>query len=134
MPATPSIDAYIARQPQAVQDVLETVRRAIRRALPNAQETIAYKIPAFRIAGRVAIYFAGWTAHYSISPVVPRIAAMLDDRLAGYQVSKGTVRFPLAEPVPDALIEEIAVLLAKDAEARAAKARANKAARAKSVS
>ena len=134
MPEAPSIDAYVAAQPEAARAVLRTVRDAIRRALPNAQETIAYKIPAFRVAGRVAIYFAGWTTHYSIYPLGPRIAAILGDRLAGYRLSKGTVRFPLAEPVPEALIEEIAVLLAKDAEERAAKARANKAARAKSVS
>ena len=128
-PDTPSIDAYIARQPEAARAVLQTVRAVIRRAIPGAQETISYKIPAFRVAGRVAIFFAGWTAHYSIYPVVPRIAAMLGDKLAPYQLSKGTVRFPLAEPVPEALIEEIAVLLAKDAEDRAAQARANKAAR-----
>jgi len=127
----PTIDAYIARQPEAVRSTLETVRAAIRRAIPGAQETIAYKIPAFRVAGRVAIFFAGWTAHYSIYPVTERTAAVLGDKLAPYPSSKGTVRFPLAAPVPEALIEEIAILLAKDAEDRAAQARAKKAARAK---
>jgi len=127
----PTIDAYIARQPEAVRSTLETVRAAIRRAIPGAQETIAYKIPAFRVAGRVAIFFAGWTAHYSIYPVTERTAAVLGDKLAPYSSSKGTVRFPLAAPVPEALIEEIAILLAKDAEDRAAQARAKKAARAK---
>jgi uncharacterized protein YdhG (YjbR/CyaY superfamily) len=126
-----TIDTYIARQPEAARRVLETVRGVIRRALPNAQETISYKIPAFRVAGRVAIFFAGWTAHYSIYPVTERIAATLGDKLAPYQLSKGTVRFPLAAPIPEALIEEIAILLAKDAEDRAAQARAKKAARAK---
>jgi len=111
-----SIDAYIAAQPEAI---------------PGAQETISYKIPAFRVAGRVAIFFAGWTEHYSIYPVLPRIAAGLGDRLAPYQFSKGTVRFPLSEPVPEALIENLAVLLGKDAQDRAAQARARKAAKAK---
>jgi len=126
-----SIDAYIAAQPEAARGPLEAVRAAIRRAIPGAQETISYKIPAFRVAGRVAIFFAGWTEHYSIYPVLPRIAAGLGDRLAPYQFSKGTVRFPLSEPVPEALIENLAVLLGKDAQDRAAQARARKAAKAK---
>jgi uncharacterized protein YdhG (YjbR/CyaY superfamily) len=130
----PSIDAYIAAQPEAARDALRSVRAAIRRAIPGAQETISYKIPAFRVAGRIAIFFAGWTAHYSIYPVLPRIAALMGDRLAPHQFSKGTVRFPLAEPVPEALIEEIARLLATEAEDRAARARAKRAARAKSAS
>ena len=57
----------------------------------------------------------------------------MGDKLARYQSSKGTVRFPLDEPVPEALIEELAALLAADAEARAAQARARKAARSKSA-
>jgi len=129
-----SIDAYIAAQPDAARDVLQTVRHVIHRAMPGAQETISYKIPAFRVAGRIAIFFAGWTTHYSIYPVLPRIAAGLGDRLGPYQFSKGTVRFPLSEPVPEALIEDLARLLAKDAEDRAAQARAKKAARTKPAS
>ena len=128
-----SIDAYIAAQPEPGRAALRTVRAAIRRTIPGGEETISYKIPAFRVAGRIAIFFAGWTAHYSIYPVLPRIAALMGDKLARYQSSKGTVRFPLDEPVPEALIEELAALLAADAEARAAQARARKAARSKSA-
>jgi len=129
-----TIDSYIAAQPEAARSALETVRRVIRQALPGAVETISYKIPAFRVAGRVAIFFAGWTAHYSIYPVLPGTAAQIGDKLTPYQVSKGTVRFPLAEPVPEALITEIALLLGKNAETRAAQAQAKKAAKAKTVS
>jgi len=129
-----TIDSYIAAQPEAARGALETVRRVIRKALPAAQETISYKIPAFRVAGRVAIFFAGWTAHYSIYPVLPRIAALMGEKLAPYQFSKGTVRFPLDQPVPEALIAEIALLLGKDAEDRAAQARAKRATKAKPVS
>jgi uncharacterized protein YdhG (YjbR/CyaY superfamily) len=129
-----SVDAYIEAQPEAARARLQTVRAAIRRAIPGGEETISYKIPAFRVAGRIAIFFAGWTAHYSIYPVLPRIAARMGDKLAPYQFSKGTVRFPLSEPVPEALITEIAMLLGKDAEDRAAQARAKKAAKAKAAS
>jgi len=130
----PSIDSYIAAQPEAARDALERVRRVIRQALPGAQETTSYKIPAFRVAGRIAIFFAGWTAHYSIYPVLPPTAAAIGDKLKAYQASKGTVRFPLDEPVPEALITEIAILLGKTAEDRAAQARAKRTAKAKSVS
>jgi uncharacterized protein YdhG (YjbR/CyaY superfamily) len=133
MTTAETIDSYIAAQPEAARYALETVRRVIRQALPGAVETISYKIPAFRVAGRVAIFFAGWTAHYSIYPVLPRIAALMGDKLAPYQFSKGTVRFSLDEPVPEALIKEIALLLGKDAEDRAAQARAKRAAKAKTV-
>jgi len=126
-----TIDAYIAAQPEALREVLQSVRTIIGRAIPDGAQTISYKIPAFRVAGRVAIFFAGWTSHYSVYPVTPRIAAQLGDKLTPYPTSKGTVRFPLDQPVPEALIAEIAILLARDAESRAAAAKANKAARAK---
>ena len=126
-----TIDAYIAAQPEALQGVLQQVRDVIRRAIPNAAEAISYKIPAFRVAGRVAIFFAGWTSHYSVYPVTPRLASQLGDKLAAYPTSKGTVRFPLDQPVPEALITEIAILLSRDAESRAVAAKAKRAARAK---
>jgi len=124
-----TIDAYIAAQPAANQETLQTVRAIIRRALPEAVETISYKIPAFRVAGRVAIFFAGWMSHYSVYPVTPRIAVQLGDKLAPYPASKGTVRFALDQPIPEALIVEIATLLGRDAEDRAKMAKANKARR-----
>jgi uncharacterized protein YdhG (YjbR/CyaY superfamily) len=115
-----TIDDYIADFPRAVQAVLRRVRRTIRQALPGAEETISYRIPAFRLHGRVVVYFAGWQAHYSLYPANARLVAAFRTELAPYEVSgKGTIRFPLSESVPVDLVAGIARFLAKEAADRA---------------
>lgn len=110
-----SVEEYIAAQPAEAQNALQTVRSAIRKALPSAEEVISYKIPAYRINGEAAIYFAGWKRHYSIYPVGARLAASFKKELAPYEVNnKGTVRFPLSEPVPVNLIARIAKCRAEE--------------------
>jgi uncharacterized protein YdhG (YjbR/CyaY superfamily) len=65
------------------------------------------------------VYFAGWKQHYSLYPAGARLVAAFKDDLAPYEVSKGTIRFPLSQPVPAKLIERIAKFLAKEAAERA---------------
>ena len=121
-----SVDAYISAQPKAVQVVLQRVRSALRKALPEAEEVISYQIPAFRLHRRIVLYFAAWKEHYSLYPALDAAAAFKDE-LARYEVSKGTIRFPLSEPVPVKLIERIAKFRAKVvAERQKAKAAAPK--------
>ena len=103
-----SIDDYIASRPEAVRPALERVRAAIRKALPKAEEAISYQIAAFKMGGRVVIFFAGWKNHYSIYPAIGGLAEAFQKELAGYEISKGTIRFPLTEPVPSALIGRLA--------------------------
>jgi uncharacterized protein YdhG (YjbR/CyaY superfamily) len=112
------VDAYIARQPAEVQPVLQRVRRIIRRALPGAEETISYQIPTYELHGQHVVYFAGWKRHWSLYPVTGVVRSALGSELAAYEVSKGTVRFPLAEPVPARLVERIVRTLAEAAEVR----------------
>ena len=112
------VDAYIARQPAHVQPVLQRVRRIIRMSLPGAEETLSYQIPTYRLHGRHVVYFAGWKQHWSLYPVTDRVRAALGPALASYEVSKGTVRFPLAEPVPARLVERIVRALAHAARVR----------------
>jgi uncharacterized protein YdhG (YjbR/CyaY superfamily) len=109
-----SVDEYLASQPEAVQRVLKRVRSTIRKALPSAVEVISYQIPAYKLDGRPVIYFAGWRQHYSLYPANDRVKAAFKDELAQYEVSKGTVRFPLSKPVPATLIEGIAQFRAKE--------------------
>jgi uncharacterized protein YdhG (YjbR/CyaY superfamily) len=103
-----SVDEYIASQPEAVQSVLERVRSTIRKAVPGAEEMISYKIPAYKLQGGPVLYFAGWKKHYSLYPSTDRVVAAFKDDLAPYEVTKGTIRFPLSQPVPVKLIERIA--------------------------
>lgn len=111
-----SVDEYIASQPEAVRPILERVRSVIRKALPNAEEVISYQIPLFRLAGERVLFFAGWKQHYSLYPASARLVAALKDELAPYKISKGTIRFPLSEPVPEKLIARIAKFRAKEVE------------------
>ncbi len=122
-----SVDHYIAAQPEAVQAVLERVRNIIRRAVPQADEVISYQIPTYKLAGRAVIYFAGWKQHYSLYPATGLVRAAFQDELAPYQINKGTIRFPLSQPIPAKLIERIAKLRAQEvAESEKAKPAARK--------
>ena len=109
-----SVDEYIASQPAAVQGILGRVRNAIREALPGAKEVISYQIPAYKLRGGRVLFFAGWKQHYSLYPAGERLVAAFRDELASYEVSKGTIRFPLSQPVPVKLIGRIAKFRAKE--------------------
>jgi uncharacterized protein YdhG (YjbR/CyaY superfamily) len=108
-----SVDEYIAAQPEAVQGLLEHVRSTIRKAVPGVEEVISYKIPTYKLHGGPVLYFAGWRRHYSLYPATDQVVAAFKNDLAPYEVNKGTIRFPLSEPVPVKLIERIAKFRAK---------------------
>jgi uncharacterized protein YdhG (YjbR/CyaY superfamily) len=129
-----SVDEYIASQPEAVQGVLERVRSTIREALPGAGEVISYKIPTYKLHGAPVLYFAGWKQHYSLYPATERVVAAFEDELASYDVNKGTIRFPLSQPVPVKLIGRIAKFRAEEvAERERAKTTAPKDRRARAM-
>lgn len=126
--ATKSVAEYIAAQPKSSQRALRQVRSVIRKALPEAEEVISYGIPAYRVHGYIALYFAGWRDHYSMYPVNARLVATLRPSSASYEVNdKGTIRFPLSEPVPEKLIASIAKVKANEAAERAMTRAATKA-------
>ncbi len=108
------VASYIAGFPRPVQTVLKRVRSIIRNAVPGADEVISYQIPAYKLHGRPVLYFAAFKAHYSVYPSNERLVAAFKDALEGYERSKGTIRFPLSEPVPATLIEGIAKFRAKE--------------------
>ena len=103
-----SVDDYLAAQPEEAQRLLARVRSTIRKALPDAEETISYGIPAYKLQGRAVIYFAGWREHFAIYPSSTALVTAFERELAGYAVSKGTIRFPYDAGVPVALIARIA--------------------------
>lgn len=91
------------------------MRKTIRKAVPEAEEIISYKTPAYKLHGRPVLYFAGWKQHYSLYSATDHVVTALQDALSRYGISKGTIRFPLSDPVPVKLIERIAKLRAKEA-------------------
>jgi uncharacterized protein YdhG (YjbR/CyaY superfamily) len=113
-----TVDEYIASQPAASQRALDEVRSAIRKAIPQAEETISYNIPTYKVNGRAALYFAGWTRFYSIYPASKILLAAFRNELAGAAIVKSTIRFPLSEPVPVKLIGRIAKFRAKEVSER----------------
>src|SRR6266705_510297 len=103
-----SVNQYIASKPKDVRGILKRVRSTIRKAVPAAEEVISYQIPMYKLNGVPVLYFAGWKQHYSLYPAGDALVAAFKDELKGYELSKGTIRFPLSEPVPVNLIERIA--------------------------
>src|SRR5712692_7479249 len=92
---------------------------ALREAVPAAEEVISYKIPTYKLHGGPVLYFAGWKQHYLLYPATDRLVEAFKDDLAPYDVDKGTIRFPLSQPVPVKLIARIAKFRAKEAAERA---------------
>lgn len=120
-----SVDEYIASQPEGTQVILKEVRSAIRTAVPRAQEVISYDMPTYLLDGGRLLHFAVWKEHYSIYAATERVIDALGEELASYKVKKGTIRFPLSEPVPVQLIQHIARFRAKEiADVQMAKAAA----------
>jgi len=109
-----TVDEYLAAQPEPARRILGQVRGAIRAALPGAEEMISYQMPAYKLGGTAVLYFAGWKKHFSLYPASEGLVRALKEELAPYVVEKGTIRFPLAEPVPVELIERIARVRAKE--------------------
>jgi uncharacterized protein YdhG (YjbR/CyaY superfamily) len=109
-----SVDEYMAAQPEAVRGLLDRVRTTLRKALPKAEECISYQIPAYKLPGGVVIYFAGWKQHYSLYPATAGVVAAFREELSPYELSKGTIRFPLSRPVPVRLVGRIAKFRAKE--------------------
>ena len=109
-----SVDQYIATQPDPTKSILEQVRRAIRKAIPKAEECISYNMPTYKLNKKAVIYFAGWKNHYSIYPASSNIVDSLKLELVPYEIRNGTIKFPYSMPAPSRLIESIAKLRATE--------------------
>jgi len=101
-----SIDEYIAGFPPETQKVLEEMRALIRASAPGATESISYAIPTFDLNGRHLVHFAGYKTHIGFYPVPSGLEAFKED-LMPYKQGKGSVQFPLGQPLPTDLIRRI---------------------------
>ncbi len=112
-----TIDDYIAGFPPEVQEILRKVRQTVRDAAPDAQEAIRYRIPTFVLNGNL-VHFAAFKKHIGFYPT-PSGTERFKEALAGYAGAKGSVRFPLDEPIPYELIGEIVRFRVKESLERA---------------
>jgi uncharacterized protein YdhG (YjbR/CyaY superfamily) len=104
--ATPqTIDEYIAGFPKEVQAILEKIRATIKDAAPEAEEAISYQIPTFKLKGNL-VHFAAYRKHIGFYPTSSGIEKFKQE-LSAYERAKGTVRFPIDQPVPYDLISKI---------------------------
>lgn len=99
------VEAYIREFPEPVCGLLQNVRRIIRKALPDAAEGIKYGIPTYSMSQNL-VHFAGYKNHIGFYPS-PLAIEHFKDALSGYKTSKGAIQFPLDQPIPYTLIEEI---------------------------
>jgi uncharacterized protein YdhG (YjbR/CyaY superfamily) len=103
---TKAIDDYIAGFPKESQEIMQKIRATIRKAVPDATETISYKIPTFNLNGHHLVYFAAYKKHIGMYPV-PTGDAEFRREIATYQTGKGTLQFPLDQPIPYKVITKI---------------------------
>ena len=109
-----TIDEYIAAFPPEVQAILRKVRATIRKAAPEAQEKISYRMPTFVLKGHL-VYFAAFKKHIGLYPPVRE--QTLKNEAAIYAGEKGNLRFPLDQPIPYALISRIVKVRVKENQA-----------------
>lgn len=103
--APTSIDDYIARYPESVQEILNRIRAIIREEAPEAREKISYQMPTFYLNGNL-VHFGAFKAHIGLYPTPSGIDAFQEE-LSAYRGAKGSVQFPLDQPIPYELIRRI---------------------------
>ena len=114
---TKTMDDYIAPFPREARAILENLRKAIKAAAPNANETIAYGIPTFRINGKNLVHFAVLKNLIGFYPTPSAIIAFKKE-LAPYKQSKGAVQFPMDRPIPLGIVSKIVKYMVRENESR----------------
>ncbi|RIK11454.1 MAG: hypothetical protein DCC49_00700 [Acidobacteria bacterium] len=106
MPAR-DIDEYLADLDEPKRSTLETLRRRIHDAIPEAEECISYGLPTFKIDGRAVAGFGAFKNHLSYLPHSGSVLSEIAGELAGYETSKGALRFPIGQPLPTRLVKKL---------------------------
>jgi uncharacterized protein YdhG (YjbR/CyaY superfamily) len=99
-----TIDEYIKTFPEDVQEILQKMRRTIRKAAPEAVETISYQIPTFKLNGSSIAHFAAFKKHIGLYPPAPK---EFKKEISPYEGPKGNLKFPIDKPIPYDLVARI---------------------------
>jgi uncharacterized protein YdhG (YjbR/CyaY superfamily) len=110
------VDEYLQGVEEPKRSTLEALRRTILEVVPDAEQVISYKVPAFRVGGKTVAGFAAFKSHLSYLPFSGGVLPQLADELEGYTRTKSALHFPVDRPLPKALVERL--IAARLAEAR----------------
>jgi uncharacterized protein YdhG (YjbR/CyaY superfamily) len=105
--AAREIDHYLAALDEQKRRTLETLRESILEAVPDAEQCISYGAPAFKVRGKTVAGFAAFKEHLSYLPHSGAVLATLADDVAGYETSKGALRFAVDTPLPKPLVKKL---------------------------
>ncbi len=108
-----TIEEYIRAAPKDTQGILEKMRQTIRRAAPEAVESISYQMPTFKLGGKGLVYFAAFKNHVGFYPIPSGVEAF-EKELAPYKKGKGSVQFPIDRPIPYDLVRRIVQFRVKE--------------------
>jgi uncharacterized protein YdhG (YjbR/CyaY superfamily) len=101
------IDEYLAALDEPGRSTLEALRRSILAVVPEAEQGISYRMPAFKVQGRTVAGFAAFKNHLSYLPHSGDVLGDLGDAVAGYEGTPGSLHFPVDQPLPDALVRKL---------------------------
>jgi uncharacterized protein YdhG (YjbR/CyaY superfamily) len=101
------VDAYLKGLDEPKRSTLEALRRTILEIVPDAEQVISYKVPAFRVEGRTIAGFAAFANHLSYLPFSGSVLPELADDLAGYTMTKSALHFPIDRPLPKPLVRKL---------------------------
>ena len=114
-----TVEKYIASFSPEIRKALNEIRSTVRKTAPEAEETIAYRMPAYKLNGKPLVYFAAFKNHIGFYPT-PRGIEAFDKELKKYKHAKGSVQFPLDKPMPLALIKKMVKFRVKENTEKAA--------------
>ena len=109
------VDAYLRALEEPKRSTLETLRRSILEIVPQAEQVISYRVPAFRVDGRIVAGFAAFKDHLSYLPFSGSVLGQLADELDGYTMTKSSLHFPVDRPLPKALVRKLIAARLADA-------------------
>ncbi len=119
MAAPASVEEYLAALPQERRAAMTQLRKTIKAAAPDATESIAYLMPAFRTHGQFLVSYAAFKNHYSLFPASEAVIEALGEKITPYLAGKGTIRFPADKPIPAAVVTKIVEVRVAENAARA---------------
>ena len=101
------VDEYLSTVDEPKRGTLEALRRTILEIVPEAEQVISYRVPAFRVQGKIVAGFAAFNDHLSYLPFSGSVLEHLGDELRGYTMTKSALHFPVDRPLPTSLVKKL---------------------------